>query len=136
MTPSAMSRIATLARANESLGELSALQMEGVAELVSAVEQSLPEVLAAADDWEPYSIKGMYVQPLRFDREENRVTALVRLTPGTHFPPHQHDQGEQCVVLYGELAIGERSLRRANIATGSLANPNRPNPPRMAACSW
>ena len=42
--------------------------------------------------------------------EENHVTALVRLTPGTNFPPHQHDQGEQCVVLYGELAIGERSL--------------------------
>jgi anti-sigma factor ChrR (cupin superfamily) len=111
VTPSALSRVVTLAAANESLGELSEQQMQGVGELVAAVEESLPDLLHAARDWEPYSIEGMYVRPLRFDGERQRVTALVRLAPGTQMPPHQHDQGEQCVVLHGELAIGHHCLR-------------------------
>ncbi|HEY4308662.1 MAG TPA: cupin domain-containing protein [Pirellulales bacterium] len=111
VVPSAAARIAALARANESLGELSPQQVAGVAALVAEVEKSLPEVLDAARNWRPVAeLEGIVLQRLGYDRDDRRITALVHMTPGSVLPAHTHAEGEQCVVLHGELSIGEERL--------------------------
>jgi len=110
VTPSKLARIAILARATESLGELSPQQAEGVAKLVAAVDESLAEVLQAAREWEPTTVKGTYLQRLDLEADDRRLRALVRMEPGVRFPAHTHDEAEQCVVLYGDLSFGDLRL--------------------------
>jgi anti-sigma factor ChrR (cupin superfamily) len=108
--PRGMTRVATLARANESLGELSPQQAEGVSALVAAVEQNLDEILQAARNWQELPTKGIYLHRLEVDQNQRRVVGLVRMEPGARFPPHSHDAGEQCVVLHGDLRLGQRRM--------------------------
>ena len=110
VTPCGMTRIATLARANESLGELSPQQVDGVSALVAAVDDSLDEILQAARSWEQLSAKGIFLHRLEVDQKQQRVVALVRMEPGARFPPHSHDEAEQCVVLHGDLRLGQRRM--------------------------
>jgi len=35
---------------------------------------------------------------------------LVRLAPGTEYPPHRHGGVEELHLLHGELMIGDRKL--------------------------
>jgi anti-sigma factor ChrR (cupin superfamily) len=110
VAPRGMTRVATLARANESLGELSPQQVEGVSALVAAVEENLDEVLQAAQDWEQLSAEGVFFHRLEVDQKQKRVVGLVRMEPGARFPPHSHDSAEQCVVLHGDLRLGQRRM--------------------------
>ena len=81
-----------------------------MAALAAEVEKNLPELLQAAQKWRPISIEGVVLQRLGFDPDQRRITALVHMAPGSSLPAHTHDEGEQCVVLHGELAIGDRRL--------------------------
>jgi anti-sigma factor ChrR (cupin superfamily) len=47
---------------------------------------------------------------LATDVERNRVSLLVRLAPGTDYPPHRHADVEELHLLDGELRVGERTL--------------------------
>jgi anti-sigma factor ChrR (cupin superfamily) len=40
----------------------------------------------------------------------DRVSMLVRLTPGTEYPPHRHAGTEELHLLEGELWIDDRKL--------------------------
>jgi anti-sigma factor ChrR (cupin superfamily) len=111
VAPSATARIAALARANESLGELSPEQVAGVRALAAEVDKSLPELMEASQEWRRLELDGIALQRLGHDRAAKRITALVRMAPGSSLPGHAHDEGEQCVVLHGELSIGDRVLR-------------------------
>ena len=42
--------------------------------------------------------------------ERNRVSMLVRLAPGTDYPPHRHAGVEELHLLYGELMIDDKKL--------------------------
>jgi quercetin dioxygenase-like cupin family protein len=53
---------------------------------------------------------GISVKLLATDQERSRVTLLVRLAPGTDYPPHRHDGVEELHMLEGELIVGERTL--------------------------
>ena len=86
VVPSAAARIAALARADEKLGELSPQQVEGVAALAAEVEKNLPELLQAAESWRPISIEGVLLRKLGIDHDERRITALVRMAPGSSLP--------------------------------------------------
>ncbi len=112
--PSDVSRLITVATANHVLGAPSPEQVRGIADLVATVEGSLPEILAAARDWQPHAIPGLSVQTLEVDRPRRRVTALLHAEPGTSFPPHVHDDAEQCIVLHGDLTIGNERLTVGN----------------------
>ncbi len=99
-----------MARANDKLGELSPQQVEGIVALAAEVERKLPELLHAAQNWHSISIEGVLLQKLGIDHAERRIAALVRMAPGSSLPAHTHDEGEQCVVLHGELAIGDHCI--------------------------
>ncbi|HYC54626.1 MAG TPA: cupin domain-containing protein [Candidatus Binatia bacterium] len=59
--------------------------------------------------WEEVA-PGISCKLLATDAERNRVSMLVRLAPGTDYPPHRHGGLEELHLLDGELWINERKL--------------------------
>lgn len=62
----------------------------------------------------PSGIRGVTYRPLHEDRHSGRLTALVRMAPGTHLRGHAHDEHgdvEECLVLEGELLVGNEVMR-------------------------
>jgi len=53
---------------------------------------------------------GISCQLLATDAEKDRVSMLVRLEPGTDYPPHAHAGLEELHLLQGELRIDTRKL--------------------------
>ncbi len=70
------------------------------------------EPLTLRDDegWQPL-LPGIEVKQLLVDRQAGTRSILLRATPGTSLPPHTHHGYEECLVLQGEIQIGELSLR-------------------------
>lgn len=60
--------------------------------------------------FEPTAQPGISARKLFVDREHDRVTMLVRMQPGTAYPPHRHAGPEDCYVIAGDLADGARVL--------------------------
>lgn len=54
--------------------------------------------------WEPLLPK-VQIKVLR--RDETSMSYLLQLEPGGVIPPHFHPMEEECVVLQGELTIGD-----------------------------
>ncbi len=53
---------------------------------------------------------GISCKLLATDTQRDRVSMLVRLTPGTDYPPHAHAGVEELHLLHGELWIDDRKL--------------------------
>jgi quercetin dioxygenase-like cupin family protein len=53
---------------------------------------------------------GISCKLLATDTENRRVSMLVRLAPGTDYPPHRHAGLEELHLLHGELRIDDRTL--------------------------
>lgn len=54
--------------------------------------------------WQPSPVAGVQRRLLARDGGENaQATTIVKYEPGAAFPPHAHPQGEEIVVLEGEL---------------------------------
>ena len=68
-----------------------------------------PPTPAAEPEWEEVA-PGISVKLLATDVERDRVSMLVRLEPGTDYPPHLHAGLEELHLLDGELIINERKL--------------------------
>ncbi len=77
---------------------------EGLAEGMYAVAGDV-------DAWEPVGIPGIEVKRLAVDPARRTATMLVRMAAGTSYPPHRHAAVEECLVLSGDLRVGERELR-------------------------
>jgi anti-sigma factor ChrR (cupin superfamily) len=60
-------------------------------------------------EWEEVT-PGISVKLLATDAENHRVSMLVRLAPGTDYPPHRHAGIEELHLLDGELMIDDRKL--------------------------
>jgi anti-sigma factor ChrR (cupin superfamily) len=60
--------------------------------------------------WEDVG-SGISCKLLATDAGSSRVSMLVRLEPGAHYPPHRHAGVEELHLLDGELWIDERKLR-------------------------
>ena len=60
-------------------------------------------------DWREVA-PGISCKLLATDGERERVSMLVRLAPGTDYPPHQHAGLEELHLLEGELWIDDRKL--------------------------
>jgi anti-sigma factor ChrR (cupin superfamily) len=60
-------------------------------------------------EWEEVA-PGIFCKILATDTEEHRVSMLVRLAPGTDYPPHSHAGVEELHLLDGELWIDDRKL--------------------------
>jgi predicted ChrR family anti-sigma factor len=65
---------------------------------------------ASEASWETIAIPGIHLRTLHVDPESNRFTALVRMAPGTAYPRHIHGGPEECLVLEGDLCVGDTVL--------------------------
>jgi anti-sigma factor ChrR (cupin superfamily) len=53
---------------------------------------------------------GISYKLLSTDTERRRVSMLVRLAPGTDYPPHEHADVEELYLLDGELMVDDKRL--------------------------
>jgi len=60
-------------------------------------------------EWEEVA-PGISCKLLATDTERDCVSMLVRLAPGTDYPPHRHAGVEELHLLHGELMIDDRKL--------------------------
>jgi quercetin dioxygenase-like cupin family protein len=60
-------------------------------------------------EWEDVA-PGIMCKILSSDLQRDCVSMLVRLAPGTEYPPHQHAATEELYLLDGELWIDDRKL--------------------------
>jgi len=68
-----------------------------------------PSQLPAQPEWEE-AAPGIACKLLAIDTEKNRLSMLVRLAPGTDYPPHRHAGVEELHLLHGELMINDKKL--------------------------
>ena len=64
----------------------------------------------AEPEWQE-AAPGIAVKLLATDTARNRVSMLVRLAPGTDYPPHRHEGIEELHLLDGELRVDARILQ-------------------------
>jgi anti-sigma factor ChrR (cupin superfamily) len=53
---------------------------------------------------------GIACKLLATDAATNRVSMLVRLAPGTDYPPHRHGGVEELYMLQGELIVDDETF--------------------------
>lgn len=63
------------------------------------------------EGWESTGVDGVEIRKLFVDEEQDRMTALVRMQPGSSYPIHLHSGPEECYVLEGDLHFGEEVLQ-------------------------
>jgi anti-sigma factor ChrR (cupin superfamily) len=63
----------------------------------------------AEPDWNEVA-PGIACKLLATDTEKNRVSMLVRLAPGTDYPPHRHAGIEELHMLHGELIVDDKTF--------------------------
>jgi anti-sigma factor ChrR (cupin superfamily) len=92
--------------------------------LARASPESRPPISSAAETLPPpstFTIRaadmrwvsvgpGVEVKVLRMDRERNDQTVLIRMQPGSVVVGHRHTQEEECLILEGEVYIGDYRL--------------------------
>lgn len=61
-------------------------------------------------EWEE-AAPGISCKLLATDTERQRVSMLVRLAPGTDYPPHRHAGVEELHLLDGELIVDDKTLQ-------------------------
>ncbi|MBI4719451.1 MAG: cupin domain-containing protein [Planctomycetes bacterium] len=64
--------------------------------------------------WEETGVVGVVVRRLFVDRARDQMTALVRMSPGAAYPRHEHAAPEECLVLEGDLHVGDTVLRKGD----------------------
>ena len=94
----------------------SALQARLMAR-INAPADELFIVRAGDGEWFPL-MPGITVKHLHTDPKTGSVTSLWRVEPGTVTPAHPHDEDEECLVLAGEIVIGEHTLRAGDYLLG------------------
>ena len=72
---------------------------------------------------------GVEIKVLRMDREQNSQTVMIRMQPGSQIVPHRHNQEEECLVLEGEILIGEHRVCAGDM---HIAAPGARHPPIFA----
>jgi anti-sigma factor ChrR (cupin superfamily) len=72
---------------------------------------------------------GVEVKMLRMDRQQNSQTIMIRMQPGSQIVPHRHNQEEECLVLEGEIVIGEHRVGPGDM---HIAAPGAKHPPIVA----
>ncbi len=73
-------------------------------------------------EWEEVA-PGISCKLLATDEKNQRVSMLVRLAPGTDYPPHRHAGVEELHLLHGELQIDDKTLHPGDYIraeTGSI----------------
>jgi len=58
---------------------------------------------------------GVEVKVLRMDTDRNDQTVLIRMQPGSVVVGHRHTQEEECLILAGEVYIGDYRLGQGDM---------------------
>jgi anti-sigma factor ChrR (cupin superfamily) len=99
----------------------SASLWERLAQRIGAEPGGTP-VLPAPPQWAEPEWKevapGISCKLLATDREKNRVSMLVRLAPGTDYPPHRHVGVEELYMLQGELIVDDERFSPGDYRRG------------------
>ena len=72
----------------------------------STNEDPLQVVRKLEGDWQ-FVCEGVQAKRLYADPSRDIVTMLIRMEPGSSYPPHRHGGAEQCLVLEGDLHVGD-----------------------------
>lgn len=103
---------AALARAVPSVAPPASLRDRVLARLRDEAAQAPRDLLtlrAGARDWQRVTprveLRVLFVDPVARTR-----SLLARLAPGGEIPPHAHGVAEECLVLEGDLRIGDLEL--------------------------
>jgi anti-sigma factor ChrR (cupin superfamily) len=75
-----------------------------------AGNQSLRILRAAEGTWEETPVPGVSVRRLSVDLDRKSATMLVRMSAGASYPSHRHAAAEECLVLEGDLVVGDDVL--------------------------
>jgi anti-sigma factor ChrR (cupin superfamily) len=93
---------------------LSASEKDAMHErILRKIQQEAPEgtfTIRAADMQWMSAGPGVEVKVLRKDVERNDQTVLIRMQPGSVVVGHRHTQEEECLILEGEIFIGDYRL--------------------------
>jgi hypothetical protein len=76
-------------------------------------------VAADGSGWEPLR-RGVQIRPLHVVGE--RISMLVRFEPGATVPTHPHAMGEECLMVEGELFLGDVLLREGEFQFASAGS--------------
>jgi anti-sigma factor ChrR (cupin superfamily) len=79
------------------------------ARVSGATPEGKSTIRAGEGVWRPF-LPLIDVKVLHRDAERGRQTALYRMQPGAAFPPHAHADDEECLVLEGEVSVGDLRL--------------------------
>jgi quercetin dioxygenase-like cupin family protein len=66
-------------------------------------------VRAGPGGWTPF-LPLIEMKILHRDESQQRQTVLYRLQPGAILPKHAHAEDEECLVVEGEICVGDLSL--------------------------
>jgi anti-sigma factor ChrR (cupin superfamily) len=67
-------------------------------------------VRAQEGDWRDFA-PGVQIKVVHEDSSTNTMSYFVRMEPCARVPVHAHSQEEHCLVLEGEVIIGEHVMR-------------------------
>ena len=86
------------------------LQSAGVAPPQNVRGEEIFVSRASNANWRDVGVAGVTARVLYIDQQEGRLTALVRMEPGSVYPPHSHQAAEECLVLEGDFHCGSIHL--------------------------
>lgn len=84
------------------------------------------ELNTAHMPWETGEDPGVYYKSLRYDKETKAGAVLIRMEPNSAYPEHVHTQGEEFLVLEGELIIGDRKYPQGSYVYSPPASSHHP----------
>jgi len=97
--------VVAAARSVEPAADLLA-KIERVIDARQSVDFGGVTVRANEGEWVPLA-RGSEIKLLLVDKVKRERSFLLRLAPGGYVPPHDHPTTEECVVLSGDMVIGD-----------------------------
>ena len=84
-----------------------------VFEQIDAEKPGLVFTFADEGEWQAMA-PGVEAKMLNMDPDRQRVTALVRMAPGSRYDNHRHTRTEELVVIEGSCYCGGKLLRKGD----------------------
>ena len=72
--------------------------------------------------WTAGELPGVFLKVLFNDAVRGYTTAMVRMTPGTHYPSHRHAGVEELYLLEGDLFVGDLAMRAGDYCRGEAGS--------------
>jgi anti-sigma factor ChrR (cupin superfamily) len=76
---------------------------ERLLQRISPLPPGMSVVRKDEGEWRPTEFPGITVKPLHVDRASRYASVLMRMEPGSGYPPHRHTATEHCLVLEGDI---------------------------------